>query len=128
MFLFIFIGTWKEYILKQKFIKHINEKYQTNQDFDSNLLKIDKKGYKNIVIYYIGYITMKDSDYVKINSLNPLYLIFDKVDGYIEESNENKYLILASTDKNNKELTKYTQFWDRIKYLIQTINGGLGQD
>ena len=71
---------------------------------------------------------MKDSDYVKINSLNPLYLIFDKVDGYIEESNENKYLILASTDKNNKELTKYTQFWDRIKYLIQTINGGLGQD
>ena len=51
---------------------------------------------------------MKDSDYVKINSLNPLYLIFDKVDGYIEESNENKYLILASTDKNNKELTKYT--------------------
>ena len=128
MFLFIFIGTWKEYILKQQFIKHINEKYQTNQDFDSNLLKIDKKGYKNIVIYYIGYITMKDSDYVKINSLNPLYLIFDKVDGYIEESNENKYLILASTDKNNKELTKYTQFWDRIKYLIQTINGGLGQD
>ena len=28
------------------------------EDFDSNLLKIDKKSYKNIGIYYIGYITM----------------------------------------------------------------------
>ena len=32
-------------------------------NFDPNLLKIDKKSYKNIDIYYIGYITMKDSDY-----------------------------------------------------------------
>ena len=55
------------------------------KDFDSNLLKIDKKSYKNIDIYYIGYITMKDSDYVKINSVNPLYLIIDKVDVCIEE-------------------------------------------
>ena len=58
------------------------------KDFDSNLLKIDKKSYKNIDIYYIGYITMKDSDYVKINSVNPLYLIIEKVDGYIEEKME----------------------------------------
>ena len=28
---------------------------------------------------------MKDSDYLKINSVNPLYLIIGKVDGYIEE-------------------------------------------
>ena len=56
--------------------------------FDSNLLKIDKQSYKNIDIYYIGYITMKDSDYVKINSVNPLYLIIEKVDGYIEEKME----------------------------------------
>ena len=26
------------------------------KDFDSNLLKIDKKSFKNIAIYYIGYI------------------------------------------------------------------------
>ena len=31
------------------------------EDFDPNLLKIDKKLYKIIDIYYIGYITMKDS-------------------------------------------------------------------
>ena len=55
------------------------------KNFDPNLLKIDKKSYKNIDIYYIGYITMKDSDYVKINSVNPLYLIIGEVDGYFEE-------------------------------------------
>ena len=42
------------------------------KDFDPSLLKIDKKPYKNIGIYYIGYITMKDFDYLKINSVNPL--------------------------------------------------------
>ena len=49
-------------------------------NFDPNLLKIDKKSYTNIDIYYIGYVTLKDSDYVKINSVNPLYLVIDKVD------------------------------------------------
>ena len=55
------------------------------EDFDPNLLKIDKKSYKNIDIYYIGYITVKDSYYVKINSVNPLYLIISEADGYIKE-------------------------------------------
>ena len=41
---------------------------------------------------------MKDSDYIKVNSVNPLYLIIGEVDRYIEEKNENKYLNFASTD------------------------------
>ena len=40
------------------------------KNFHANLLKIDKKSYKDIDIYYIGYITVKDSDYVKINIVN----------------------------------------------------------
>ena len=79
------------------------------KNVDPNLLKIDKKSYKNIDIYYIGYITMKNSDYVKINSVNPLYLIIGEVDGYSEEINGNKYLTLDSTDKNKKVLTKYIE-------------------
>ena len=51
------------------------------KDFDSNLLKTDKKSYKNIDNNYIGYIIMKDSDYVKINSVNPLHFIIGKADG-----------------------------------------------
>ena len=34
--------------------------------FYSNLLKTDKKSYKDIDSYYIDYINMKDSDYVKL--------------------------------------------------------------
>ena len=60
-------------------------------NFDPNLLKIDKKSYKNIDIYDIGYITMKESDYVKIKSGNSLYLIISEVDGHFEEKNANKY-------------------------------------
>ena len=55
------------------------------KNFGSNLLKIDKRLYKNIDIYYFGYITMKNSDYVKINSVKSLYLIIDKVDGFIDK-------------------------------------------
>ena len=36
------------------------------KDFDPHLLKIDKKLYKSIGIYNIGYVTVKDSYYVKI--------------------------------------------------------------
>ena len=64
------------------------------------------------------------SDYENINSVNLLYLIIGEVDGYIEEKNGNKYLILASRDRNNEVLETYTKLWDKIKYLIKTINGG----
>ena len=83
-----------------------------------NLLKLDKKSYKNIDIYYIRYIKMKDFDYVKINIVNPLYLIIGKVYWYIEEKNGNKYLALVFTDKNKEVFKKYTKCWDKIKNLI----------
>ena len=74
---------------------------------DRILLKID--------IYYIGYITMKDSDYVKNNSVNPFYLIIDNVNKYIVEKSGNKYLTLVvSTEKNKEVLIKYTKFCDKI--------------
>ena len=79
------------------------------KDFNPNLIKIDKKSYKNIGIFYIGYITMKNADNVKINSVNPLYLIIVEVAGYIEENNGNKYLTLASTDKDKKLLENYAK-------------------
>ena len=93
------------------------------KEFDSIQLKRDKKSYKNIGVYYIGYITIKSvSDSENINSVNPLYLIIAEVDGYIEENNGNKYLTFPSTDKNKKVLEKYAKLWDEIKYHIQTIN------
>ena len=54
------------------------------KNFDAKNVKIDEKSYKNIPIYCIGYVTIKLSKYVKTNSVNPLYLIFSKVNGYFE--------------------------------------------
>ena len=93
--------------------------------FDPSILKIDRKSYKNIGIYHIGYITIKIiSEYKNINSVNKLYLIIGEIDGYIEENNGNKYLTKVSTDKNKNVLEKCTKPWDEIKYHIQTINAG----
>ena len=39
------------------------------KNFHLSLLKIDNKSYKNINIYSIGYTTVKDPEYVKINSI-----------------------------------------------------------
>ena len=65
------------------------------KDFDARLLKIDKKSYKNIGIYNIGYITIKKiDDCESIYSVNPLYLRVDHVNGYIGEKGVNKYLFL----------------------------------
>ena len=51
----------------------------------SNLLKIDKKSYKSISIYNIGYITIKKiDDCENIYSVNPLYLLLNHANGYIE--------------------------------------------
>ena len=77
------------------------------EDFDSSLLKINKKSYKNIGIYNIGYIAVKQiDDYENIHSLNPLYLMIGKVDSIIEEKNGSKYLVFDSTDQNKKVFKK----------------------
>ena len=101
-------------------IKEINIKSRTYyffddliniKDFDPNLLKIDKKSYKNIDIYYIGYITIKDSYCIKLNSVNPLYLIISEADGYIKEKNGSKYFVFDSANENNEALKNYNELW-----------------
>ena len=72
------------------------------EEFDSNLLKIDKKSYKDIDIYYVGYITIKKiGDYENIYSVNSLYLINGKVDGHIE-CNSLKCELLTQSMKTTK--------------------------
>ena len=85
------------YLIKQSYkmgkVKELNVKNRTYYYFNdiinikifhSNLLRIDKKQYKDINIYYIGYITVKKiSDCENINSVNPLYLMIHSATGYI---------------------------------------------
>ena len=74
------------------------------KNFDLNKINIDEKSQKNILIYYIGYVT-RDLKYMTINGMNPLDLIIGKVNGYFKEINGNKYLTLvpANETKNNNE-------------------------
>ena len=75
--------------------------------FDSKLVNIDKKSYKNIDIYYIGYTTIKKiDDYESIYNVNPLYQIIDEVDQHIKEKNGSRYLVFDATDENKKVLKK----------------------
>ena len=79
------------------------------KEFDSSLLKIDKKSYKNIGIYSTGYIAIKEiDDYENIYIVNPLHLMIGKLDGYIEENNGNKYLVFTSAHEN-KNVSKNTK-------------------
>ena len=97
-------------------IKQINIKNRTYhfyndiidlENFKSNLLKIDKKSYKDIDIYNIGYITIKKIDGCEnIDSVSPLNITH--ASGYIEEKGVNKYLVFDSTDEN-KDLIKKTE-------------------
>ena len=101
-------------------VKELNIKNQTYYFFDdmidirnfqSNLLKIDKKPYKDIDIYYIGYITMKKfNDCEHIHSVNPLYLIINSATGYFKEKNGEKYLIISMTEKYEEVF-----FWNFIR-------------
>ena len=79
-------------------------------DFDLNMLKLDKKTFKGINIYYIEYVTKKEE--YKINS----------VDGFIEEKKGNKYLNIAFTENNDEVLRKYKEVLGEIKSCTEKVN------
>ena len=91
------------------------------ETFDSNMLKLDKRSYKNLGIYNIGYVTVKKigSGY-DINSLNPLYLRIGNANWYIEEINEDKYLVFDDADED-KEL-KYEDVFNEVMSKIKEID------
>ena len=89
------------------------------KNFDSNSLNIYKIWFKSTsAVIYGSYFT------ININNENPLYLIFNNADGYIRESNGDKDLTFASTNKIKKVLKKYAELWVKIKNQIETVNGG----
>ena len=113
-------------------VKQINIKNRTYyfyndiidiKNFDARLLKINKKSYKDIGIYNIGYITIKKIDDCKnIYSVNPLYLRIDHANGYIEEKGVNKYSIFGSTDEHKELLRKYHDVFNGIMDKIKEVS------
>ena len=90
--------------------------------FDGALLKIDKKNYKDLDFYNIGYVTTKKNlgcGY-DVNSVNPLYLNITHVYGYIEEKDGYKYLVADSAD--SEVFRKHNDVFDSIKNKINEID------
>ena len=120
-------ATYKMGIIKQINIKNRTYYFYSDiidlENFKSNLLKMDKKLYKDIGVYNIGYITIKKiDDCENINSINPLYLNITHASGYIEEKSANKYLVFDSTDENKELIKKYNDVFNGIRDKIKEIN------
>ena len=91
------------------------------QYLNAKLLRIDKKSYKHINIYYIGYVTKKYPKYVNIHSVLFCNLLL------IKKKDRNKYVDFASTDNNKEVLKKYTEISNGIKNLIEKVDNKPGE-
>ena len=117
------MGEVKQINIKNRTYYFYNDQINL-EDFDARLFEVDKKSYKEIDIYYIGYVTFKEIvNCNNINSVNPLYLMIDEMIGHFEERNGNKYLVLDNIDEN-KVSRKYKEVQDGIEKEIETSNGG----
>ena len=86
-------------------------------NFEASNSKLDKKTWKEIDIYYIAYVDKKPE--WNVNIVNPLYLLINRVYGYVSEKNDNKFL---TTDKGDSVLEKYDQVFAEIKHHIKKID------
>ena len=119
------MGTIKQIMIKNRTYYFYNDIIDI-ETFDSNMLHLDKKSYKDLDIYNIGYVTIKKIGYgYDINSVNPLYLSIDNANGYIEEINEDKYLIFDDTYEHKELLKRYGDVFNEIMGKIREIDDDL---
>ena len=109
------MGEVKQINIKNRTYYFYNDQINL-KDFDARLLKVDKKDYKEIDIYYIGYVTVKKiANCNNINSVNPLYLMINEMIGNFEEKNEIKYLVLDDVEENKEVSKNSKEVWEGIK-------------
>ena len=77
---------------------------------DPNKIKTDIKSFKNLLIYDTGYVTA--------NSVKPLYLIVNEINGYIEESNGKKYLTLVHPDESKNALKNMKNYEAKSEIVL----------
>ena len=96
-------------------------------EFDESRIRVDKKDFNDIDIYYLGYEQKKKiPDCNVINSVNPLYLKIIDVNGRFKKAKDDAwYLVTSDKDGVYKKLidifesikNKITEKkWDVVKY------------
>ena len=112
------MGSLQEINIKERTYYFYND-FIDIETFYSKNLKLDKKKYKDLDIYNIGYVTIKNiGDCYDVDSVNPLYLRIDNASGYIKEDWTHRSLIFDSTDRSKELLKRYD---DAFNGLIDKI-------
>ena len=75
------------------------------KNFDPSMLRLDEKAVLNHDVYYIVYVT-KETEY-DINSVNPFYLMINRIKSHFEEKDGDRYLIISR--KNSDTIQKYQE-------------------
>ena len=109
-------------------IKSLEIKNKTNYDWDDivyindfnvSLLEIIKRESRiGANIYYTGYVLNPDYDY---DTINPLYLVINRLIGYIEEveGSSDKYLVVAKSARNKDIISVLDTVWGSIENKIE---------
>ena len=117
-------------------IKQINIKNRTHyfyndiidlDEFDESKIKVDKKDFNDIDVYYLGYeYKKKITECNVIRSVNPLYLRIVDIKGQFEKGKDDAwYLVISDKDDVYKKLVdifesiknKITEkTWDVVEY------------
>ena len=85
-------------------------------NFEASNLKLDEKTWKDIEIYFVRFVDKKPD--WNVNSVNPLYLIINRVYGYVSEKNCVRFLKI---DKGDSVFKKYDQVFVGTKHHIKKI-------
>ena len=91
-------------------------------DFDANSLEIIKRESRiGANIYYIRYVLDPDYDY---NTTKPLYLVINRLIGYIEEieGSSDKYLVVADSLHNKNIKSSLNNIWSSIKIKMGDLS------
>ena len=114
-------------------IKQINIKNRTyyfyndiidRDEFDESKIKVDKKDFNDIDIYYLGYEHKKKiSECDVINSVNPFYLRIVDMKGQFEKGKDDAWYLVISDDDD--VFKKLVDIFESIKNKITEKNGTL---
>ena len=88
-------------------------------NFEAGNLKLDKKTSLGLDIYYIGYVDKKPE--WNVNSVNPLYLMINRLYGTISEKNGEKYLIVRDVSKSSDVLKNMIKCFLELDTILKKL-------
>ena len=96
-------------------------------EFDESKIKVDKRSFNDINIYYLGYeYKKKITECNEINSVNPLYLRIKDMKGQFKKGKgDNVWYLIIFGDAD--VLRKFANIWKSIRAKIEENTGGIVQ-